>query len=201
MRCTAAQFLLSNTVGGLGLLVRRSKWRVVAFETRTFAHQAGDWLNALKPRAYAAALLEEREGARSRLLVLHAHASLGTDNKHRGSQIREAVAASSPEAVAAMISRANTVANEPSPSSDDAANTLASEPSPSSDVVACIFLGDLNADYDDCVGSIVEPAGFVDAFTAGKGCPDAKSWNNENPLAKNGLLTLKHGSTACTTAL
>lgn len=176
VRCTASQFLLSETVGGLGLLIRRSKWRVLAFETRIFSHQAGDWLNAFKPRAYAAALLEEREGSRSKLLVLHAHASLGTD-QHRGRQISETIAAASPQAVAAMMNRANGLEN-------DGKSTKTGE----EELVACIFLGDLNADYDDCVGRIVEPAGFVDAFTAGKGCPDAKSWNNENPLAKNGLL-------------
>ena len=184
VRCTAAQFLLSSTVGGLGLLVNRSKWRVLAFETRFFTHQAGDWLNHFKPRAFAVALLEERGGAspRARLLVLHAHASLGVD-EHRGLQISETVAAASPAAVAAMLERTRASAADPSADADDGG-----APPDSSTPLACIFLGDLNATYDDCVGRVVEPAGFTDAFAAGKGCPNAKSWDNCNPLASGGLL-------------
>jgi endonuclease/exonuclease/phosphatase family metal-dependent hydrolase len=151
--CTAAQFLLSGTAGGLALLVRRGKFRALAFETRAFAHQAGDALNALKPRAYAALLLEAREGGKSgeggaRLLVLHAHASLGAD-EHRGRQMAEAGGAAAPAAVAALAARAGLRADAPG------------APPP-----AALLLGDLNAPWPACAPAL-EPLGFADAFAAG----------------------------------
>jgi len=173
-QCVAAQFMLSRTVGGLGLLVDRARWRVLAFETRAFSHQAGDALNALKPRAFAAALLEERAGARARLLVLHAHASLGA-HAHRGRQIAEAAAAAAPAAVAALLARAR------------AGGADARAPLGPCDV-PCVFLGDLNAEYGACVARAVEPLGFADAFAAAKGAPGAATWSNANPLAGRGVL-------------
>ena len=180
-RCTAAQFLLSSTVGGLGILVRRDKWRVVAFETRAFAHQEGDFLNTFKPRAYSVVLLEELHAQRSRLLVIHTHASLGSA-KHRGRQLAEAVAAASPAAVSALLQRARPAKSMTSDYDDTIHAGDSREP------IACVFLGDFNATYEDSVGSVAEPSGFTDAFSAGKGSPFAYSWDNKNPLARDGIL-------------
>jgi len=139
-------------------------------------------LNAFKPRAYSVVLLEELRAQHSRLLVIHTHASLGSA-KHRGRQLAEAVAAASPAAVSALLQRARAAK---STTSSDYHDTLYEgdlrEP------IACVFLGDFNATYEDSVGSVAEPAGFTDAFSAGKGSPFAYSWDNKNPLARDGIL-------------
>ena len=155
---------LALPAGGLGTLLRRSKLRLIASETRNLAHQGGDVLNALRPRAFQALLVELVGAEGSYMLVLNAHTNLGGDAS-RHLQINEIVEASGSDALAAMIERAGLQGVRPCD-------------------VPVLLLGDLNAPaHAASVRAVVEKAGFIDAFEERRRpLADACSWDARNPL-------------------
>ena len=138
--------------------------RLIASETRNLSHQGGDILNALRPRAFQALLVELVGAEGSYMLVLNAHTNLGGDAS-RHLQINEIVQASSSDALAAMIERAGLRGVRPSD-------------------VPVLLLGDLNAPaHAASVRAVVEKAGFIDAFEERRlPAADACSWDARNPL-------------------
>ena len=160
---------LAATAGGLGTLLRRSKFRLIASESRNLAHQGGDYLNLLRPRAFQALLVELVGAEGSYMLVLNAHTNLGGDAS-RHLQIDEIVDASSPAALAAMLERAGLRGVRP-------------------DDVPVLLLGDLNAPAEAAsVRDVVTKAGFLDAFEERREpAADACSWDARNPLT-NGYI-------------
>jgi len=157
-------FVLGRTHGGLGTLLRRSKFRLIASESRDLAHQGGDVLNALRPRAFQALLVEFVGAEGSYMLVLNAHTNLGGDAS-RSRQIDEVVRAGGAAALDAMLDRAG----------------LRGLVRPED--VPVLLLGDLNATAESASVRAAAAAGFVDSFLERRR-PEAAacSWDARNPL-------------------
>jgi endonuclease/exonuclease/phosphatase family metal-dependent hydrolase len=157
-------FVLGRTHGGLGTLLRRSKFRLIASESRNLAHQGGDFLNLLRPRAFQALLVELVGAEGSYTLILNCHTNLGSDAA-RSLQIDEVVRAGGPAALGAMLDRAG----------------LRGLVRPED--VPVLLLGDLNATAESASVRAAAAEGFVDSFLERRR-PDAAacSWDARNPL-------------------
>jgi endonuclease/exonuclease/phosphatase family metal-dependent hydrolase len=177
----AVHFLTGRVHGGLALLLRRSALAVRATATRNFAHQSGDALNWLRPRAFQVCLVEvlpppgeaQKEQQQQQpprlLLIVHTHANLGhgeAGERCRAAQLRELLDASSPSAVQALLEGAG----------------LGALADPAAVPVVC--LGDFNAEFSSpsLQGSLAA-GGFEDACAGAR----APTWDNANPLT-NGVL-------------
>lgn len=176
--CTPASFLVGENHGGLGLLVSKSKFKVLAHYCRDFENQGGDCLNLLRKRAYQCALLEVVAPSGgcpphppALLLVLHTHANLGQEES-RTAQLMELVEACSERALEALLEGAGLKGVIPPAS------------------IPTLVLGDFNAPFSShSISSSLGKAGFVDAW--GVSAPPGMrpyTWDNEmNPLC-DGLL-------------
>ena len=174
----AVHFLTGRVHGGLALLLRRSALAVRASCTRNFAHQHGDALNFLRPRAFQVCLVEvlaqgeaqQQQQPPRLLLIVHTHANLGhgdAGERCRAAQLRELLDASSPAAVQALLEGAG----------------LGALVAPSAVPVVC--LGDFNAEFaSPSLQGTLAAGGFEDAC----GGASEPTWDNaRNPLT-NGVL-------------
>jgi endonuclease/exonuclease/phosphatase family metal-dependent hydrolase len=180
----AISFFTGRTHGGLGLLVNKKKFRIIAHETKTHTSQQGDVLNIFKPRAFQMLLVEvlenpdiERKPSSSILpppnflFIMNAHTNLGKDS-HRSLQFDEIVDATSHSSIAAFCARAGVRHCVP-------------------ENIPVLLFGDLNAEsHSLSVIRLLEKGQFVDTFADYQKISSEKTrilgpaltWDSENPL-------------------
>lgn len=179
----AVSFFTGRTHGGLGLMINKKKFRVIAHETRTHASQRGDFLNAFKPRAFQMLLVEVLDNSTKEqrplslfssskyLLILNTHTNLGEDI-NRSLQFDEIISASSLTSIAEFCANAGVRTSLP-------------------ENIPVMLMGDLNAEsHSSSVIGLINEGGFVDAFAdyrkmSSDTLSPSLTWDSENPLTSS----------------